>query len=379
MRRQTSVPDYGQDSVNKPKNAFTLSVPGRICLFGEHQDDLGLSVIAMAIDLRMTLEASPRADNAFHLDMPDIHKVEDFVPCQALPYRHPRDYVRSVIAVLKRRGLAFDRGCDFRVTSQIPMNAGVSSSSAFVILWTAACLQAHGQLQAMSGEEIAKISHAAEVLEFKETRGLMDHYTCTLGGLLYVDGTDPVQPSSISPRLGGFVLGHSSEKADTKEVLRKAREATLHGAEALAREMPGFTLRSTPQDEAIPHLRKLPDESARMIYANLMNRDLCQQARILFEEGFYDQDVLGEMLDNHHEMLRDYLGISTPKIEAMIEAAKSAGALGCKMNGSGGDGSMIAYAPNRQKQVAAAIEGAGGKAYVIKKSEGIRFEAGVLA
>ena len=32
-----------------------ISTPGRICLFGEHQDYLGLPVIAMAISLRANL------------------------------------------------------------------------------------------------------------------------------------------------------------------------------------------------------------------------------------------------------------------------------------------------------------------------------------
>jgi galactokinase len=230
----------------------------------------------------------------------------------------------------------------------------------------------------VSGEELAKIGHGAEVLEFKEPGGMMDHYTCTLGGLLYIDCGDPVKPTPIPTRLDGFVLGNSLEKKNTKGVLSSAKEATRRGVEALTRELAGFALRTTAFDDAVSHLRKLPDPSARMIYAQLINRDICQRAAVLLEEGLYDQDVLGEMLDDHHEMLRDHLGISTPKIEAMIGAAKSAGALGCKINGSGGGGTMIAYAPGCQKDVAKAIEGAGGVAYVIKKAEGIRLEVGVL-
>ena len=32
-----------------------ISTPGRICLFGEHQDYLGLPVLAMAISLRINI------------------------------------------------------------------------------------------------------------------------------------------------------------------------------------------------------------------------------------------------------------------------------------------------------------------------------------
>ena len=33
-----------------------ISTPSRLCLFGEHQDYLGLDVIALAIDLRFSAQ-----------------------------------------------------------------------------------------------------------------------------------------------------------------------------------------------------------------------------------------------------------------------------------------------------------------------------------
>jgi galactokinase len=43
-----------------------ISTPGRICLFGEHQDYLGLPVIAMAISLRATIRGDKRTDKKSH-------------------------------------------------------------------------------------------------------------------------------------------------------------------------------------------------------------------------------------------------------------------------------------------------------------------------
>ncbi|MFC1564948.1 galactokinase family protein, partial [candidate division KSB1 bacterium] len=37
-----------------------VSAPGRICLFGEHQDYLGLPVIAAAIGLRISVSGERR-------------------------------------------------------------------------------------------------------------------------------------------------------------------------------------------------------------------------------------------------------------------------------------------------------------------------------
>jgi galactokinase len=56
----------------------------------------------------------------------------------------------------------------------------------------------------------------------------------------------------------------------------------------------------------------------------------------------------------------------------MLDAAMSAGALGGKINGSGGGGCMFVYAPNDPKKVAEAIEKVGGKSYLIRIDDGTK-------
>jgi galactokinase len=72
----------------------------------------------------------------------------------------------------------------------------------------------------------------------------------------------------------------------------------------------------------------------------------------------------------HHRHLRDGIGVSTPKIDRMVDAAMEAGALGGKVNGSGGGGTMFAYAPGRQEEVKEALEAAGGRGIIIKPRQG---------
>ena len=78
------------------------------------------------------------------------------------------------------------------------------------------------------------------------------------------------------------------------------------------------------------------------------------------------------MLSDHHQILRDVLHVSTPKIESMLNAALNAGALGGKINGSGGGGCMFAYSPESPETVVQAIESVGGKAYIIQSDEGTK-------
>ena len=90
-------------------------------------------------------------------------------------------------------------------------------------------------------------------------------------------------------------------------------------------------------------------------------------------ESFEDSQ-LGDLLNQHQCNLRESLKISTPKIDRMIKASLDAGALGGKINGSGGGGCMFVYAPENPEKVAQAIENQGGKAYIIHVDEGTRVE-----
>ena len=63
-----------------------------------------------------------------------------------------------------------------------------------------------------------------------------------------------------------------------------------------------------------------------------------------------------------------------PPIDRLLEAALNAGALGGKINGSGGGGCMFAYAPGHAGAVAEAIECRGGAAYIIRADDGTKVE-----
>ena len=78
--------------------------------------------------------------------------------------------------------------------------------------------------------------------------------------------------------------------------------------------------------------------------------------------------LIGSLFTEHHAVLCDVLKVSTPKIESMLDAALDAGALGSKINGSGG--CMFAYAPNNSVRIAEAIEKVGEKSYIVRADEG---------
>ena len=83
-----------------------ITTPGRICLFGEHQDYLGLPVIALAISMRSEISAQRRNDRKIIIKMPDIDRVEEF-SLDDLIYSKERDYFKSAVKVCFENGLIF--------------------------------------------------------------------------------------------------------------------------------------------------------------------------------------------------------------------------------------------------------------------------------
>ncbi len=97
---------------------ITTSAPGRICLFGEHQDYLHLPVITAAINLRIHIEGKPVSAREIRIDLPDIGRVERLALPQDktdIPYSSKRDYLRSGFNVARRFGVTVNQGWHCRV------------------------------------------------------------------------------------------------------------------------------------------------------------------------------------------------------------------------------------------------------------------------
>lgn len=347
-----------------------VSAPGRICLFGEHQDFLGLSVIACAIDLDIRITGTARDDTVFAIDMPDVDQRDEFNAARRVPYHGRRDYIRSATNVVSRQGVDFECGYDCTIRGTIPINAGASSSSALTVAWVSFSWAGQTGSMPETPEETARLAHLAEVVEFGEPGGMMDHYTSAVGGLLYIDCREPITVTRLPAELDGFVLGDSLQPKDTTGVLGKSRRAVEAGLAVLRDGIDDFDFRTTTLEEAKPLLEDMPEEAHRRIVANFHNREICREAHALLGQETPDPVRLGELLHEHHRHLRDGIGVSTPKIDRMLEAAMEAGALGGKVNGSGGGGTMFAYAPGRQEQVKAALDAAGGHGIIVSPREG---------
>lgn len=350
---------------------ITVSAPGRICLFGEHQDYLGLPVITAAINLRIKMSGGFSGDDKFRIDCPDVNEYDSFAFLYPFRYSKDRDYFKSTLNVLQRAGLDLRQAAEVHVRGTIPINSGTSSSSALVVAWVAFLLKMADDERAREPLTIAKLAHAAEVLEFKEPGGMMDHFASALGGVQFISFGKMTQAQRLPAPLGTFVVGDSREPKDTKGILARVKKGALEGLKII-----GTDIFSLKKDDVQDSINKLTENQIKVLNAQILNRQLTEIAKAIMENDPFDHEQFGHLLNKHQEQLRDGLGISTPKIDRMIDAALDSGAYGAKINGSGGGGCMFAYAPKNAQHVAEAIERAGGKAYVVQVDEGLKIVEG---
>lgn len=348
--------------------------PGRTCLFGDHQDYLGLPVVACAIDRQISLTAKPNDSESFVINMQDIDKTRVISISDMFNELEPRDYFGSALRVLRRRGCVTDRGYDVDITGNIPINSGNSSSSAVLLAWINFLVEAFGVDDTVDKDYLAELAYSAEVLEHNEPGGMMDHFSIAVGGIVKIKTSRPYKCQSIKSDLKGMVSGVSGVPKETVGLLSRVKGNALKSIEIVKKEFPDFDLYKAAVDDIKTYTSVLPAEYIPYFEGAIENHHITQLALKELEKPTADLRVLGDLMNQHHAVLKDKLQITVPKIDAMISAALDNGAYGAKIVGSGGGGSIVAITePGTEGKIIEAMIGAGAKdAYAISVDPGLR-------
>lgn len=351
-------------------DAFTVSAPGRICLFGEQQANLDLDAIAMAVDLRTTIQADSAESDDGCMEVRVDGSTLRVIPGESEGCDDAACYLWTAARFLAEKGASFPRGYRFLFDSGIPSGRGLAGTASKVVAWILALLRASDQLESWSGNDIAAFAH--------EVHGAaVDTYACSLGGKIHVRQDKSVHVDSLTGAdLGGFVLGYPTNDPDGPINQGALAQRTEEAMGALAAVLPSFDLQHTPLDEAAAHLSSLPKDQAGIVYAHLTCRGICAQASEMLHAQLFERDRLGEMIDEAHGLLRDYLHLSTDQTEDAITAAKAVGALGARACATGS--AVLAYAPDEEKAVADTIQARGWQAHILSQADGARLDAGAL-
>jgi galactokinase len=336
--------------------------PGRICIFGEHQDYIGHPVIAGAINLFFNIKGDLREDNNVIINKLDLNEVEKFIlPKKGLlEYKKERDYFKSGINVLRKKGYKIDRGVEVEVWSNIPIMAGTSSSSALAVAWIRFLSDIYG-LNISDDYQVGEYAYLAEVEEFGEPGGKMDQYTSAVGGIVYLDFIKK-DYEKLKKNMSGFVLIDSLTPKDTFGVLKRLKYGETTALKLIKEKYKNIDLSEIDEKQ----LSFLPSNLFKYGKAAVMNYQLTIKGRSLLREENIDENLLGQYLNEEHKLLRDCLEISTEKIEKILDIALKNGALGGKINGSGGGGTVFFYAPGKEEFIIDKLQKLNIRAFKIK-------------
>ncbi len=349
-----------------------LFAPGRICLFGDHQDYLGLPVIACAIDKGIYLKAAKNDDFIFRISLPDINKKRIIVLDNNFSTDNVIDYYLKTLEVLKPLGCEFNIGYDIEINGDLPINAGLSSSSAIVVVWTTFLLQAFGNHLNITPELIAKLCYRIEVLEYKSSGGLMDQYTISIGNLLFLNTVNGDYELLPKPNIS-FVIGESGIPKETLSVLKNLRSFAQQAIEIVQSKFPEFRIENSKLLDYEKYNHLLSDELKPIFYAAIKNYHITKEANKEFCKNDIDIVKVGNLMNEHHYELQHNLKITVPIIDNMIDGALNNNALGAKIVGSGGGGCIVAICTkdNEQKVIQGIINSGAKSAYKVEINKGV--------
>ncbi len=313
--------------------------PGRVNLIGEHVDYHGGHVLPVATEWR-TAVALGRAPSGFAA----ASEAQEPVRADWPPRRRGdwSDYVAGAVAEVLAAAPAPLDGLRVAVASDVPVGAGVSSSAALEVAAAGALAALLGQ--AVEPRELARLAHRAETRFVGVPCGVMDQMASALtpaGSALLLDcrtlGTEAV-PVPLD-----LVLAESGESHALRDGGYAARRR--EGDAALARLTaadPSIRLLVDVRPAALPRLLPLLDPPLDRRVRHVVEEDerTLRAARAL-RDG--DLREMGRLVDASHDSLRDLYECSTPRLDAIVAAARRVpGVLGARLVGAGWGGAVLA-------------------------------------
>ncbi len=213
--------------------------------------------------------------------------------------------------------VGLDRGAvDLSVEGDLPLGAGLGGSAALAA--------AFGRALGVEASGLAAFVHRLERIAHGRPSGL--------DGMTVTSGLPICLPSRTS-----------TDEAREAEVGRAVDAEVLHIRPEDVPLWVAVVPRTGSTKEAVAQVGAWRERSPRDFEA-LMGKATGEAwaAREALCGGHWHE--LGAIFDSAHASL-DSLGLVTPPVQALVDAARAAGAYGAKMSGAGLGGAMIAIAP----------------------------------
>jgi mevalonate kinase len=307
--------------------AFSASAPGKVILYGEHAVVYGRPAIAipvLQVRAKAMVSVDPRSfPGLVKFQAPDIGLEASLYD---LPENHPlAAVVLKAAAAMKLNHIP---ACTIKVVSTIPIAGGMGSGAAVSVAILRAFSASLGH--PLSDELVSQLAYEVEVIHHGTPSGI-DNSVITYAKPVY------------------FVKGRAIE------ILRVKQPFSL---------VIGDTGIQSPTSDVVSDVHTAWERSQTQFDVMFDTAgEIAAVARQSIENGSVEK--LGPLMDENQVILTK-MGVSSPELDRLIEAARSAGALGAKLSGAGRGGNMIALVtPGEAGRVAEALEKAGAVRTII--------------
>ncbi|MBL7063294.1 MAG: mevalonate kinase [Anaerolineae bacterium] len=276
------------------------SAPGKVILFGEHAVVYGRPAIAVPVaQVRATATVEPAPPSSgLTIIAPDVGKS---LSLTTAPQEEP-------LATAARLTLDYlsapEPDATLTVSSTIPIASGLGSGAAVSTALVRALATFLGRT--LKPAEISTLVFKVEKIHHGTPSGIDNTVVAYEQPVYFVQG-QPVERLTVGAPFT-LLIGDTGARSPTRKVVEHVRRG---------------------QRREPAHYDALFDQMG----------DLADEARRAIERG--DVDALGPLMDENHALLIE-LGVSSPKLNDLVETARFAGALGAKLSGAGRGGNMIA-------------------------------------
>lgn len=325
-----------------PAQSVVATAPGKVILFGEHAVVYGRPAIAVPVTDVQAMATATAGESgsgvciqAADLPAPDGRPGGQRYSLRDAPADDPlRASIELALAAFlpNRHGRgpgspgagSLDSEPDLliSVTSTIPMARGLGSGAAVATAVARAIAGYFGHVPQPA--EISRLVYEVEKLHHGTPSGIDNTVIAYEQPVYFVRGEGMARLRVGTPL--SLVIADTGVISSTRAVVEDVRR------------------RWQAQPE---HYEDMFDEIGAV----------ARLARSAIERG--DPSAIGRLMNDNHELLIG-LGVSSSELDALVEAARAAGALGAKMSGAGWGGNALALVEaGRAPTIAGAMRGAG--------------------
>lgn len=281
----------------------SADAPAKLILFGEHAVVYGRPAIAVPIP---EMRASAGVEEHRHGLPGQIEIISPLTRTRIWLHEAPRSNPLSAIAVntLAKINRTSDRPLKITIESTIPVAAGLGSGAA-VSIAIARALGRHFGIE-LDPQTLSDLAFDVEVIHHGSPSGVDNTVIAFEKPVFYI--RDKTLELFTLKQPFPVILAHSGQVAPTATAVGKVRS-----------------------------LRERDPDFAEACFDEIA--EIANAAYLALQDGAVGQ--LGDLMNRNHALLRS-LGVSTPKLDVLVEAALKAGAAGAKLSGAGLGGFIVA-------------------------------------